>query len=149
MLLIQLWQPLIRIPINNIFLSPATSSNAEASRWPQSDVRGFWNFPLHCFIFESITLKAFTMTIVDGTKCKTCFGCPRMVLYAFFRDGVTLTVSLRGVGLQSYSHKQQGGGQSLTSIRCQRFLELSLTLLYFWKHYIKSFHNDNCGWDEV
>ena len=33
-----------------------------------------------CYIFRSITLKAFSMTIVDGTECKTCFGCPRMVL---------------------------------------------------------------------
>ena len=25
-------------------------------------------------------LKAFAMALGDGTKCKTCFGCPRMVL---------------------------------------------------------------------
>ena len=27
-----------------------------------------------------ITLKAFAMALGDRTKCKTCFGCPRMVL---------------------------------------------------------------------
>ena len=59
----------------------------------------FWNFPLHYFIFESITLKAFTMTIVDGAKCKTCFGCPRMVLCGpwktFFEIGIWFTVTLK------------------------------------------------------
>ena len=27
-----------------------------------------------------ITLKAFAMALGDGTKCKTCFGGPKMVL---------------------------------------------------------------------
>ena len=29
-----------------------------------------------------ITLKAFAMALGDGTKCKTCFGGPRMILHA-------------------------------------------------------------------
>ena len=29
---------------------------------------------------DYITLKAFAMALGDRTKCKTCFGCPRMVL---------------------------------------------------------------------
>ena len=31
-----------------------------------------------------ITLKAFAMALGDGTKCKTYFGCPRMVLCGLF-----------------------------------------------------------------
>ena len=31
-------------------------------------------------IFLKHYIKSFSMTIVDGTKCKTCFWCPRMVL---------------------------------------------------------------------
>ena len=31
--------------------------------------------PIHCII-----LKAFAMALGDRTKCKTCCGCPRMVL---------------------------------------------------------------------
>ena len=27
-----------------------------------------------------IILKYFTINLMDGTKCKTCFGCPRIVL---------------------------------------------------------------------
>ena len=53
-----------------------------------------------------------------GQSVKHVLGVLECSYMLFFRDGVTLTVGLRGVGLQSYSHKQQGGGQSLASIRC-------------------------------
>ena len=44
----------------------------------ESDIRGALG-PIHCII----TLKACAMALGDGTKCKTCFGCPcpRMVLF--------------------------------------------------------------------
>ena len=41
---------------------------------PKSDNSGA---PIHY-----ITLKAFAMALGDGTKCKTCFGGPRMILHA-------------------------------------------------------------------
>ena len=41
---------------------------------PKSDISGALG-PLHY-----ITLKSFTMNLMDGTNCKTCFGCPRMVI---------------------------------------------------------------------
>ena len=41
---------------------------------PKSDISGALG-PTHC-----ITLKAFAIALGDRTKCKTCFGCPRMVL---------------------------------------------------------------------
>ena len=40
---------------------------------PESDISGELG-PIHY-----ITLKAFAMALEDRTKCKTCFGCPRMV----------------------------------------------------------------------
>ena len=41
---------------------------------PKSDISGALG-PIHY-----ITLKAFAMALGGRTKCKTCFGCPRMVL---------------------------------------------------------------------
>ena len=41
---------------------------------PKSDISGALG-PIHY-----ITLKAFAMALGDRTKCKTCFGCPRMFL---------------------------------------------------------------------
>ena len=41
---------------------------------PKSDI-GDALGPLHY-----ITLKYFTMNLMNGTKCKACFGCSRMVL---------------------------------------------------------------------
>ena len=43
---------------------------------PKSDISGALG-PIHY-----ITLKAFAMALGDGTKCKTCFVGPRMILYA-------------------------------------------------------------------
>ena len=43
---------------------------------PKSDISGALG-PIHY-----ITLKAFAMALGDGTKCKTCFGGPRMILHA-------------------------------------------------------------------
>ena len=45
-----------------------------AQNRPKSDISGALG-PIHY-----ITLKAFAMVLGDETKCKTCFGCPRMVL---------------------------------------------------------------------
>ena len=45
-----------------------------AQNRPKSDISGALR-PIHY-----ITLKAFAMALGDRTKCKTCFGCPRMVL---------------------------------------------------------------------
>ena len=39
----------------------------------KSDISGALG-PIHY-----ITLKAFAMALEDGTKCKTCFGGPRMI----------------------------------------------------------------------
>ena len=43
---------------------------------PKSDISGAQG-PIHY-----ITLKAFAMASGDGTKRKTCFGGPRMILHA-------------------------------------------------------------------
>ena len=43
---------------------------------PTSDISGALG-PIHY-----ITLKAFAMALGDGTKCKSCFGGPRMILHA-------------------------------------------------------------------
>ena len=47
-----------------------------AQNRPKSDISGALG-PIHY-----ITLKAFAMALGDGTKCKTCFGGPRMILHA-------------------------------------------------------------------
>ena len=47
-----------------------------AQNRPKSDIREALR-PLHY-----ITLRAFAMSLGDGTKCKTCFGGPRMILHA-------------------------------------------------------------------
>ena len=46
-----------------------------AQNRPKSDISGALR-PIHY-----ITLEAFAMALGDRTKCKTCFECPRMVLY--------------------------------------------------------------------
>ena len=47
-----------------------------AQKRPKSDVSGALG-PIHY-----ITLKAFALAALgDGTKCKTCFGSPRMILH--------------------------------------------------------------------
>ena len=43
---------------------------------PKSDISGALG-PI-----DYITLKAFAMASLDGTKCKTCFGVLRMILHA-------------------------------------------------------------------
>ena len=45
-----------------------------AQNRPKSDISGALG-PIYY-----ITLKAFAMALGGRTKCKTCFGCPRMVL---------------------------------------------------------------------
>ena len=47
-----------------------------AQNRPKSDISGALG-PIHY-----ITLKAFAMALGDRTKCKTCFGGPRMILHA-------------------------------------------------------------------
>ena len=46
----------------------------------KSDISGALG-PIHY-----ITLKAFAMASRDGTKCKTCFGDPRMILHAHWKN---------------------------------------------------------------
>ena len=48
--------------------------------WPKSDISGALG-PIHY-----ITLKAFAMALGDGTKCKICFGGPRMILHAHWKN---------------------------------------------------------------
>ena len=50
---------------------------------PKSDISGALR-PIHY-----ITLKAFAMALGDGTKCKTCFGVPRMILHAHCKNTFT------------------------------------------------------------
>ena len=47
-----------------------------AQNRPKSDISGALG-PI-----DYITLKAFAMALGDRTKCKTCFGGPRMILHA-------------------------------------------------------------------
>ena len=51
-----------------------------AQNRPKSDISGALR-PIHY-----ITLKAFAMASGDGTKCKTCFGGPRMILHAQYKN---------------------------------------------------------------
>ena len=60
------------VPSKNILF--CCSSLIFAQNRPKSDISGALG-PLHY-----MTFKAFAMKLVDGTKCKTCFVCPRMVL---------------------------------------------------------------------
>ena len=77
----------------SIFASVISVSFAQNR--PKSDISGALG-PIHY-----ITLKAFAMALGDGTKCKTCFGCPRMVLcgpwktfFSSFKNRVWFGVTL-------------------------------------------------------
>ena len=59
-----------------IFIFASVISVSFAQNRPKSDISGALG-PIHY-----ITLKAFAMALGDGTKCKTCFGGPRMILHA-------------------------------------------------------------------
>ena len=61
-------------PIQKISIFASVVSVSFAQNRPKSDISGVLG-P----IFD-ITFKAFAMALGDRTKCKTCFGCPRMVL---------------------------------------------------------------------
>ena len=57
-----------------IFIFASVISVSFAQNRPKSDISGV---PIHY-----ITLIAFATALGDGTKCKTCFGGPRMILHA-------------------------------------------------------------------
>ena len=59
-----------------IFIFASVISVSFAQNRPKSDISGALR-PIHY-----ITLKAFAMASGDGTKYKTCFGGPRMILHA-------------------------------------------------------------------
>ena len=59
-----------------LHLVPSKNQFTFAQNRPKSDISGALG-PIH-----NITLKAFAMASGDGTKCKTCFGGPRMILHA-------------------------------------------------------------------
>ncbi len=72
-----------------IFIFASVISVSFAQNKPKSDISGALE-PIHY-----ITLKAFAMALRDGTKCKTCFGCPRMILQYFSKIEVWLFTTLR------------------------------------------------------
>ena len=59
-----------------IFIFASVISVSFAQNRPKSDISGALG-PIHY-----ITLKAFAMALGDRTKCKACFGGPRMILHA-------------------------------------------------------------------
>ena len=63
-----------------IFIFASVISVSFAQNRPKSDISGALG-PIHY-----ITLKAFAMALGDGTKCKTCFGGPRMILHAHWKN---------------------------------------------------------------
>ena len=63
-----------------IFIFASVISVSFAQNRPKSDISGALG-PIHY-----ITLKAFTMALEDGTKCKTCFGGPRMILHDHWKN---------------------------------------------------------------
>ena len=63
-------------PIQKSLYLLAVISDSFAQNRPKSDISGGLG-PIHY-----IVSKAFAMALGDRTKCKTCFGGPRMILHA-------------------------------------------------------------------
>ena len=65
-----------------IFIFASVISVSFAQNRPKSYISGALG-PIHY-----IALKAFAMALGDGTKCKICFGGPRMILYAHWKNTI-------------------------------------------------------------
>ena len=85
-----------------------------------------------------IILKYFTMNLMDGTKCKTCFGCPRMVLCGpwkkrFFKNRVWLGVIPPRFGKTPDFSVIFSVKPSLRKLKHLKVSQKYLLCLKFWK----------------